>query len=1603
MAPPSEQAVKDLNPVFERQNELYHQISRSLDNFKKLAIVKRPRGNIQSRLDRLEVNWNEFNNSHTLLSKYKSDCKDKSYFSDDIFFTCEEEYIESKGAMLDFLNDLSLQNVNISTSKNIQSQAHHLPQINLPKFNGKYCNWSQFKDLFMSMIHDNDNISDVEKLHYLKMSLSDEPSQLLKNVVITNDNFSRAWQMLLERYENKRLLIDSQLNTLFNSRSLKNDSSLELKRLLGEVKESLGALEALGCPIKHWDHVLVYMIVRKLDVDTIKDWEKSLANNQNPPSYDELELFLLGRLHALETIEQLANRKINQNSATYNKNSNVKSFHASPFKSTCVLCQASHYLSGCQQYLTKTPNQRSDFVVSKNLCFNCLGPHLRKNCRISKRCRICQKQHHTSLHDYKPSTDHTNSHSQKNSNNLSTQLQVNAPTFTPISTTSSHLIHSHHVHTPVLLATALVGVTSHLGERRIVRALIDQGSEVSFISEGLVQQLKLPRHSKTIPISGIGSQQTSISHGSVQIQLFSRINESYTFTEDALILSKLTAYLPQRNTVPLDFDLSDILLADPDFTSSKKIDLILGVGFYSKIIQTGIRKNHDGSLMAQQTSLGWILSGSLSSSPEELKAYGFQCSIDYEFLDLMQRFWKQEENLCNLPPCLSPEEVKCEEHFAKTYSRNSNGRFIVRLPFSKSPQELGNSYTSALQMFKRMELRQLSTVTYGLSSAPYLALRCLRQLADDNSENLPQGSEILKLNTYVDDIFSGANSIDKVHEIIFELNKILKSAGFTARKWVSNHQDALVHLPLDVLSSAHTYSVEEDNKLRALGLLWNNIEDLFLFVCRASYNMSKSTTKREVLSFIARLFDPLGWLSPLTIIAKVFMQQLWVQHLDWDENLPNNLEEKWQTFIKSYNQIPTIHVPRWLGTSDRTESIEVHGFSDASFDAYGAVVYLRVLTNKEVRVSLLISKSKVSPLKRVTIPRLELCAAVLLTRLIKRVQNVLNLSDCPVHLWTDSTVVLAWIKSHPSRWKDYVRNRVTEIHELVNVQWHHVPSGDNPADLVSRGVSVAKLQENSLWWVGPSWLVASPSEWPSIHLNSSDETDLERRLKSSNISTKADDGWDLKHRYSSLRRLLRITAWCMRIFKRNNLYSHVSDVLSPAEINNALMFWVRESQQLQFSEEITLLSSKRVIPKSSSLFRLSPFIDGNGFLRITGRLKFANLEYDEKHPIIILKLSVITSLIIDHHHKSTLHGGTQFTLSSIRRRFWVVGGRVPVRSYINRCMVCAKHKVITSQQLMGQLPPARVNQSRPFLHSGVDYAGPFQLRTMRGRGGKLYKSYLIIFICLSTSAVHVVTDYTTDGFLAAYKRFTGRRGICECLYSDCGTNLIGADRELRALFNKSSNEWKHLANILSNDGTNWKFNPPSAPHLGGKWEGNIRIVKSHLKKIIGFTTLTYEEFVTVLVQIEAVMNSRPLCAVSNDPLNYDVLTPGHFLIGSSLAVVPEPSLLDFKISRLSRWQHLRQMIESFWKHWSVYYLQSIQNASKWFEAKNIPQLGRLDLIKDERLPPSKWAIARITEMHSGPDGRIRVVTLRTPTTTLMRPITKICLLPEVETDDSDTQ
>jgi len=297
-----------------------------------------------------------------------------------------------------------------------------------------------------------------------------------------------------------------------------------------------------------------------------------------------------------------------------------------------------------------------------------------------------------------------------------------------------------------------------------------------------------------------------------------------------------------------------------------------------------------------------------------------------------------------------------------------------------------------------------------------------------------------------------------------------------------------------------------------------------------------------------------------------------------------------------------------------------------------------------------------------------------------------------------------------------------------------------------------------------------------------------------------------------------------------------------------------------------------------------------------GRLQSSLLPTDAKHPIILPKESLLTNLIISDAHQRTLHGGTQITLAFLREEFWVIGGRVPVRKHILRCIRCARFRQKRAQHLMGQLPKSRVTPSRPFSHAGVDYAGPISLKTWRGKNARTYKAYMVLFICLSTSADHIeiVSDYSSEAFIAAYKRFTGRRGICSVLFSDCGTNFIGANSELKRLFSVATAESQKMAALLAKDGTQWRFNPPSAPHFGGKWEAGVKSVKYHLKRVVGETILTYEEMNTFLIQIEAIFNSRPVTPFSDDLDDLSVLTPGHFLIGSPLTAIPKPSLENIR-------------------------------------------------------------------------------------------------------------
>ncbi|XP_018403332.1 PREDICTED: uncharacterized protein LOC108780195 [Cyphomyrmex costatus] len=829
---------------------------------------------------------------------------------------------------------------------------------------------------------------------------------------------------------------------------------------------------------------------------------------------------------------------------------------------------------------------------------------------------------------------------------------------------------------------------------------------------------------------------------------------------------------------------------------------------------------------------------------------------------------------------------------------------------------------------------QLTTVTYGLNCARFLALRVLQQLITDEGHRFPKAISSLTKGRYVDDIFGGAESIEEAQEIISQVCQLCMADKLPLQKWSSNSQILLNYLSLSPTDNTPTVELDS-SRIKVLGLCWQPQTDVFKFISVPS--SSQVLTKRIVLSEIAQIYDPLEF------------------------------QNQWASFKKQLLALSNLNIPRWLYITSTAHSIELHGFSDASQLAIAAVVYIRTETQERgVQVNIICAKTKVAPLKKLTIPRLELNAALMLSRLVYNVQNVLDLKERQIFLWTDSSVALTWISSHPAKWKDYVRNRVVAIQEILpSASWRFVPGKDNPADCASRGLSVHEIEHHSLWWLGPSWLNKAPVHWLNWSPISPTNTDLEKSTKHA-LATVQDiqmPPWELLTKFSCLSKLIQVTATCKRAVKRFRRLSIESTTghLTPTELQESSQFWIRQVQQSYFLHDLKIIARGGRLSKSNPLIKLTPFLDDTGLMRVGGRLQHANLDPDVKHPLILPKHYHLITLIIADAHLQTLHGGTQVTLAYTRQKYWIIGGRTPVRSYILKCVKCARYRQNRAQQLMGQLPESRVTPSRPFLNSGVDYAGPIMIKTWRERAAKTYKGYLAIFVCFSTSAVHieVVTDYTTEAFISANKRFTARRGICATLHSDCGTNLIGADNELRRRFDAASKELKELATILANHGTDWRFNPPT----------------SFWRKVGS-----------------GILNSRPLCPLSEDIDDYVALTPGHFILGEASTVIPEPNLINQPSSRLTRWQLIRQKVEHFWKRWTTECLQRYQAISKWHHPSLEIKRGSLVLVVDERYPPAKWPLARIRQLIPGKDGLTRVVIVRTATATFKRPVTKICVL-----------
>lgn len=941
--------------------------------------------------------------------------------------------------------------------------------------------------------------------------------------------------------------------------------------------------------------------------------------------------------------------------------------------------------------------------------------------------------------------------------------------------------------------------------------------------------------------------------------------------------------------------------------------------------------------------------------------------------------------------------------FALTADVSAMYRQILVYPEDRNLQLIlwRDSPSSSWQVFR------LKTVTYGTASAPFLATRCLRQLAEDFHLKTPKASKIVEKDFYMDDLLTGADSREELYELRQNIDTILKSGQLQLRKWYSNDLELLSEIP--ETEREKPLRINETDVIKALGIIWEPTSDEFHFHYKTTEKPLTKITKRTILSDVAKLFDPLGLINPVVVRAKIFLQELWLLKLNWDESIPQDLEYRWYQFKEQLHVLNNLKIPRLVLGSGKISNIALHGFADASVKAFGCCIYVRSTDEcGNVFVNLVAAKSKVAPIRHCrSLPCLELCAALLLAKLFVKVRNNFPKLINDEVLWTDSEIVLDWLACHSSNWKPYVANRVSEIQRLTEkITWRHVNSKANPADIVSRGIGTEELS-NSIWFSGPDFLQLTMNEWPPMKERHINMDDLPERTKKKSILICAvsESFLQVICSVSDFMKNCRRFAYVLRAvkrFKSKKSKDMNMGELSAAEIDDAFMHLIWSVQQQAFAKEIEALEKGKDIPRKSALQKLNPFLEEFSsiklkLLRVGGRLKLAELPINHRFPILLPRSNAFVESYVRYLHHKNFHAGPQALVALIREKFWILNARDYARKIVRKCIHCFRYRPQLTQQIMGVLPKNRVSIALPFTHCGVDFCGPIQT-THRIRGKSPYKSYIAIFVCFVTRAVHieVVSDLTSEAFIGALKRFVGRRNLCKHLYCDNATNFVGARRlleEFRNAFFKEETR-RDIVSWCSNNSIEFHHIPPRSPHFGGLWEAAVKSAKSHLFRTLQGSLLTFEELTTVMIQIEGVLNSRPITPLSTDPNDFQALTPAHFLNQAPLNNIVEPICEIEKINYLRRWQRVTALHQHFWQRWSKEYLHQLQQRCKWTSTSYNIKPGTMVLIHQEDSPSYKWKLGRVIDTIPGPDGNVRVVVIKTPNGTIQRAVQKVAPFPE---------
>ena len=904
------------------------------------------------------------------------------------------------------------------------------------------------------------------------------------------------------------------------------------------------------------------------------------------------------------------------------------------------------------------------------------------------------------------------------------------------------------------------------------------------------------------------------------------------------------------------------------------------------------------------------------------------------------------------------------------------------------------------------DILEFTRLFFGVNACPFLAQNVSQNHAEKNKMIVPRAAETVLKSTYMDDSMDSVVNEDAAIQLYKDLTMLWESAGMHPRKWISNSAEVMEQIPIDDRAAKVNLLEEHLPKVKTLGVQWFPEEDQFSFEVSPHQYDGNLITKRSVLSRIATLFDPLGFLAPYCVRGKVLLQEIWLSGLSWDEPLDMDLLKKFKAWNNELNQISKIKVPRCLQEDQQPKDISLHFFSDASVDAYAAVVYQRTQYNNDnVSVRLVAAKTKVAPLQATSIPRLELMGALLSTNLSESIRNSLQIPKENIYFWSDSMNVLWWLKNRSRALKTFVGNRVARIQQKTSPeQWKYVQSKENPADLPTRGLTATELDSSELWWKGPTFLYKEKSEWKKADIISTEDASKELSKKTIgklrwgtevtlHIMTEKKEHWRLSpRRFSTWQRLKRVQAWVNRFLHNcREQEKKNSGELKVEELQDAENYIIREMQQQCFREEYKALHSKKTISKQSKLLALNPFLSDDGIIRSNSRLKHAEyLSFDARNPVILPRGDWVTKLIVRFYHEKDGHAsGTNHTLARISKHYWVTQAREEIRQVESECYKCKIRKAKAADQVMAPLPKFRLSLPlRAFSRDAVDFAGPYL--TMQGRGRKRQKRYLCLFTCMVSRAVHLEMAYglDTDSFLNAFSRMVNRRGVPEEVVSDNGTNFISGERELRELVEALDKE--KICKSAADKGIKWHFNPPLAPHFGGIHESMVKSAKRAIKAVLGNADVSDEELTTIFIGVENFLNSRPLTYQTANPEDNLPLTPNHFLYGQQGGTFAPSSVDETPFSHKKRWRRIQELIRHVWQRWIRELLPTLGKRTKWYQEKKNLAVGDIVLVTSPSTPRGSWPLGRVINTYPGDDGHVRAVRIKCNDKEYVRPINRLC-------------